>query len=159
MIFTIGLHLTNNKKPTHYNLPDIPGIKTEEITRIVITKTDSNLSLEKNSSLWQISPNGYPADQEKMAGIIDTIKNLNIVMLISELKNDVIFGLDNRNKITVTAYNGYTILREFEVGNTGPSRSHTFVKLRDDYRVYYANNSFRSIFEITADLLRDNVPR
>ncbi len=158
MIFTIGLYLTNNKKPAHYDLPDIPGIKIEEITGIVITKADSNLSLEKNSSLWQISPNGYPADQEKMAGIIDTIKNLHIVMLISELKNDVIFGLDNRNKITVTAYNGDSILREFEVGNTGPSRSHTFVKLRDDDRVYYANNSFRGIFEITADQLRDNGP-
>ena len=159
MIFIVGLYLSNTKKPAHYDLPDIPGIKTEEITRIVITKADSNLSLEKNSSQWQISPNGHPVDQEKMADIIDTIKNLDIIMLISELKNDVIFGLDNRNKITVTAYSGDSILREFEVGNTGPSRSHTFVKLMDDDRVYYANNSFRGIFEISAKLLREDGSR
>ncbi len=160
IIIALGLYLTHKKSDqTNYSLPEIPKIKTGDITKIVITKADSTLSLKKNSSLWQISPNAYPVDQEKIADIINTIKNMDIVMLISELNNDVIFGLDNRNKITVTAYKGAAMLRNFEIGNTGPSRMHTFVKLRGDERVYYANNSIRSIFDITAEQLRDNGSR
>ncbi len=145
----------HNNKPAHYNLPDIPAIKIGDITRIVIKNADSNLTLRKNSSLWRISPGDYPVDQQKVAAIIDTIKNLDIVMLISESDNYVIFGLDDRNRITVRAYNGDSLLREFEVGNTGPSRAHTFVKLGNDKRIYYANKTFRGIFEITADRLKD----
>ncbi len=156
IIIAIGLYLTHKKSDqTYYNLPNIPKIRTEDLTKIVIRKADTTLTLEKNSNRWQISPKAYLADQEKVADIIETIGNLNIVMLISELKNYVIYGLDDRNKITVTAYEGDTILREFEIGNTGPSRMHTFVKLTDDERVYYAKDSFRSSFDLTLVQLRD----
>ncbi|NOZ67862.1 MAG: DUF4340 domain-containing protein [Deferribacteres bacterium] len=155
VIFTLGLYLTHNSRPADHNLPYIPPIKSEDITGIVIKKADSNLMLRKNSSLWRIFPGGYPADPQKVAGIIDTIKNLDIVMLISESDNYVIFGLDDRNKITVRVYNGETLIREFQVGNTGPSRAHTFVRIGNDRRIYYADKTFRNIFEITAERLRD----
>jgi len=155
VIFTLGLYLTHNSRPADHYLPDIPAIGSEDITGIVIEKVDSNLTLRKNSSMWRIFPGGYPADRQKVAAIMDTIKNLDIVMLISESDNYVIFGLDDRNRITVKAYNGDTLIREFEVGNTGPSRAHTFVRIGKDRRVYYADRTFRNIFEITAERLRD----
>ncbi len=151
----MGLYLAHNGKPVDYNLPDIPAVKAAEITGIVIEKADSNLTLRKNRGSWYIFPGGYPADRQKVAGIINTIRDLDIVMLISESDNYVIFGLDDRNRITVRAYNGDTLIREFEVGNTGPSRAHTFVRIGNDRRIYYANRTFRNIFEITADRLRD----
>ncbi len=155
IIIATGLYLTNNKKPAHYNLPEISKIKTEDLTKIVITRADTTLTLGKNNNRWQISPGAYRADQERVADIIETIVDLNIVMMISELNNYIIFGLDERNKITVTVYKEDTVLREFEIGNTGPSRMHTFVKLMGDDRVYYAKNSIRSSFDLSVVQLRD----
>lgn len=156
IIIILGLYLTHKKSDqTRYNLPEISKIKTEDLTKIVITKADTTLTLKKDNNRWQISPKAYLADQEKVADMIETIANLNIVMLISELNNYIIYGLDDRNKIIVIAYKENTVLREFEIGNTGPSRNHTFVKLMDDKRVYYAKNSFRSSFDLTLEQLRD----
>ncbi len=155
VIFTLGLYLTHNSRPADHNLPGIPAIEPKDITGVVIEKADSSLTLKKNSGRWRIFPGGYPADPQKVAGIIDAVGNLDIVMLISESDNYVIFGLDDRNRITVKAFNGDTPIREIEVGNTGPSRAHTFVRIGNDRRVYYANGTFRDIFEITADGLKD----
>ncbi len=155
-IIAMGLYLTLKKNDQgHYNLPEVPKIKTEDLTKIVITRADTTLTLEKNNNHWQISPGAYLADQKKVADIIETIVDLNIVMMISELKNYIIFGLDERNKITVIAYKEDAVLKEFEIGNTGPSRMHTFVKLMGDERVYYAKNSIRSSFDLTVAQLRD----
>lgn len=158
IIIAAGWYMTHKKSgQANYNLPDIPGIQTEDLTKIMISKAGTTLTLEKNKSRWQILPDGYPADQEKVTDIIKTIEALNIVMIISELKNYVIFGLDDINKITVSAYNRDLVLREFEVGNTGPSRMHTFVKLINDERVYYAETSFRGIFEIALERLKHDM--
>ena len=156
IIIVMGLYLTLKKSDhRHYNLPEVSKIKTEDLTKIVITRADTTLTLRKNNNRWQISPEAYLADQERITNIIEIIVNLNIVMMISELKNYIIFGLDERNKITVTAYKEDTVLREFEIGNTGPSRMHTFVKLMGDDRVYYAKNSIRSSFDLSVIQLRD----
>lgn len=156
IIIVTGLYLTLKKSDQrHYNLPEVSKIKTEDLTKIIITRADTTLTLGRNNNRWQISPGAYLVDQERVADIIETIVNLNIVMMISELKNDIIFGLDERNKITVTAYKEDTVLRELEIGNTGPSRMHTFVKLMGDDRVYYAKNSIRSSFDLSVAQLRD----
>ncbi|MBI4653455.1 MAG: DUF4340 domain-containing protein [Nitrospirae bacterium] len=150
IIIASGVYLTQEKGDRlDYNLPRISRINTEDLTMIMITKIDSTITLERNNDHWLILPDGYVADKKKVDEIIRAIVELNIVMLISDTNDYVVYGLDDRNKITVTAYGGGTVLREFEIGNTGPSRLHTFVKLTNDKRIYYAKNTFRSNFDLT----------
>lgn len=148
IIITLGLYLTQNKyEPVN---PDLPRINAKNLTRIVITRADGTITLEKTGDLWQVLPGTNPADRKKAADIIETIEKFKIIMIISDYQDYTVFGLDSRNKIIVTAYIEDTVVREFEVGNTGPSRAHTFVRLSGDDRIYYAVNPIRDIFDLTA---------
>ncbi len=156
IIILLGVYLAiKNKGTTHYSLPELPEIKAEDIDRVTIKKGERLITLKKNDDQWQIMPQGYPADGSRVERIIDVIKGLKLVTLVSEAKDYRRYDLAGDNKITVTAYKGDKVLRGFDIGKPAPTYRHTFVKLRDDHRVYHADGSFRSSFDLTIDNLRD----
>jgi hypothetical protein len=63
--------------------------------------------------------------------------------------------LNDEKKITIKAYQSDTLLRGFELGKTSSTYRHTFVRLPDDDRVFYAANSFRNDFDSEVQDLRD----
>jgi len=140
---------------THYTLPELPEIKAEEINKIDIKKGEREIILVHKDDKWQIMPNGYPADEFRVKKIIDVIKDLRLVTLVSEAKDYRRYDLTDKEKITVIAYKGDKELRSFDIGKPAPSYRHTFVKLKNDHRVYHADGSFRNSFDLTVDALRD----
>jgi hypothetical protein len=87
--------------------------------------------------------------------MLDVIKELTVTTLVSESKNYIRYDLDDDKKITVRAWTGGTLTREFEVGKAATSSRHTFVMLADDDRVYHAQGNFRGRFDQTIERLRD----
>jgi hypothetical protein len=74
---------------------------------------------------------------------------------VSESGNYSRYDLDNDSKISVKAWVGDKLSREFEIGKVASSFRHTFVKLAGDDRVYHARGNFRDQFDQTVDALRD----
>lgn len=139
-----------------YQLPELPNVAAPEISKIEITKLNTSIILSKKDKRWYITPQGYPADSNKVKDMLDIIGELTLTDLVSESKNYNRYDLSNDKKITVRAWaEGDTLKREFEVGKAAPSFRHTFIKLAGDDRVYHARKNFRGKFDQTVENLWD----
>ena len=156
VILALLLYLIlRNPDRTHYTLPKIPEVSKTEISKIEISKGDTPIVLNKKDNRWYIPPREFQADTNKVKNMIDTIEKLTLTALVSESKNYDRYDLTDDKKITVRAWSGDKLSREFEVGKPATSYRHTFVKLPGDDRVFHARENFRSRFDQTVDTLRD----
>ena len=139
----------------HYTLPDIQKIDVSDVTGIILTKKQDQISFVKKGDHWLLTDKAYPADRAAVDSMLDTLKTLKLSALVSEQKDLKRYELDDENRIQVAVMNGQTVLFEFTMGKTAPTFNHTFVKLAGDTRVYHANGSFRSYFDKTIEEFRD----
>jgi len=146
------LHRSNR---THYKLPDISKVSGKEISKLEIGKPDKAVVLNKKDNTWHIEPKGYLADSDKVKNMLDLIEKLTVTALVSESKNYVRYDLTHDKKITVKAWQGKTLKREFDIGKAATTYQHTFVRLGTDPNVYHAIGDFRRKFDQTVDELRD----
>ena len=56
---------------TLYELPQMPQISQNEITRLEITKGKTLIGLNKKDNSWYIAPKEYPADAGKVKNMLD----------------------------------------------------------------------------------------
>ena len=158
VIVALLLYLVfRSEDSVHYQLPELNSIDAKTLTKIEIAKPDQTLKLVKKENKWLIEPNDYPTDESKLNDITGTICDLTLTALASKARNYSRYHLDNDNAIRVKAYQKEQVVREFEIGKTTPTNNHTFVKLKEDDRVYHADKSFRRHFDQEPDDLRDKV--
>jgi hypothetical protein len=156
LIVALSLYLIlRNPDRAHYRLPELPHFSAEDISSIEISKADKAFTLNKKDEQWYIAPKEYPADTNKIKSMTDVIEKLTLTALVSESENYERYDLTDDKKITVKAWTGDTLRREFEVGKAATTFRHTFVKLGGDHRVYHAQKYFRDTFDQTVDNLRD----
>jgi len=142
---------------THYQLPDIQTVNTEDISKINISGKDSNIILIKGSDGWLIAPQNYLADETTVNSLVRTLAELKLTALVSESKNYSIYELDKDNSIEVESYAGDKILQKISIGKPASSYRHTFVMLGDDHRVYHAEGNIKNEFNKTVSDLRDKL--
>ena len=152
LILYLVFHRSNR---THYKLPDITGVSGKQISKLEVGKAGKTLVLNKKDNTWHIGVKGYPADSAKVKNMLDVIEKLTLTALVSESKNYVRYDLTNDKKITVKAWQGKTLSREFDIGKAATTYQHTFVRLATDPNVYHARGNFRQEFDQTVDELRD----
>jgi len=156
LIAALSLYLVlRSPDKIHYRLPDLPDVPKADISKIEISKTGTSIILKKSGNRWQILPQGYPADMDRIKEILQTIDTLTLTALVSESKNYDRYGLDEDEKIIVKAWQEETLLRKFDVGKAASSFRHTFVKIDEDHRVYHARQNFRRKFDQTVENLRN----
>jgi hypothetical protein len=139
----------------HYDLPELTAVDTKKITKIEIITADDNIILSKKDDKWYIGEKEYLADTKNAEAMLKVFKDFSITDLVSDTGDYIRYDLAEQNRITVKAYSGSTVMREFDIGKTSPTYKHTFVKLSEDKRVYQAKGNFRTTFEITVSDLRD----
>ena len=158
VILALSLYLFLRKQDrTHYKVPEVPPIVQSDISKMEISKKGSTITLIKKDTIWRIASQGYPADTGKVKGMLDAIEKLTLTALVSESKNYSRYELGTDQKLTVKAWAGDTVKRDFTVGKVAPSYRHTFVQVSGDYRVYHASGNFRNVFDQTVDDIRDKV--
>jgi hypothetical protein len=143
------------KEKTHYLLPELPRIDREEITRITIRKSGSELTLKRDGDRWRILPEGYPVDGAAMDRMLKTIGDFRLTAMASASENYAVYDLQEGERLQVTAFKGEDHLLSIGIGKAAPSHRHTFVKLADDSRVYHAEKNLRITFDKEAPALRD----
>lgn len=156
IIIGLSLYLVmRNPDRTRYKLPQLSQISKEDISKLEILKPDTSILLKKVDDKWHLDPAGYLANPDRVENMLNTIEGLALTALVSESGNYNRYDLDDDSKITVKAWVGGKLSREFDIGKVASSYRHTFVKLAGDDRVYHARGNFRSQFDQTVDALRD----
>jgi hypothetical protein len=156
VIIVLSLYLFfYNRDHNVTQLPKLPEVKAIDMTKIQIQKPDLEINLVQEDSRWYILPQKYPADKDRVNGILETIEGLTVTALISESKSYQRYQLDDANRITVKAWAGDALKREFSIGKPVPASRHTFIKLPDNESVFHARGNFKSRFDKTVDTLRD----
>jgi len=138
-----------------YELPQLPEVSGKKISKIEISGPEGTTVLNRADEDWSIGPQKYPASKNKVQQMIDTIEGLTLTALISESKDYIRYDLSDDKKVSVKAWTGDSLSREFEVGKAASSFQHTFVKLADDPKVYHARDNFRNKFDQKVNDLRD----
>jgi hypothetical protein len=154
-VLLIYLLFGTGRSKMSYDVPKLKNLVQEDITRIEISLADRSVTLAGGGEDWMIQPQGYPADPVKVKDMLDTIAGLQLTELAAEKQDYQRYDLDEDSGITVKAYGDQELLREFAIGKTPSTYRHTFVRMADDIRVYYARESFRSRFEFEVKDLRD----
>jgi len=154
IVLSLVLILRNPNK-VHYELPELKTIDKADISKIEIIKPSETLTLQQKNGSWTIGPEEYPVDESRANAIINAAKELTLTTLVSEAENYSLYGLDEENRILVKVYSDDDVIREFEIGKDASTYRHTYVKIKDDKRVYHARNSFQSDFDQELDDLRD----
>jgi hypothetical protein len=156
LIIGLALYLVLHQQDgTHYTLPTAEKVPEAEISKIEVSKPDGTIILSKKGDQWILSPEGYRADEGKVKSMLDIISGLTLTAMVSESKSYERYDLNEDKRITVKAWAGESLERNFEIGKAAPSHSHTFVKVAGDHRVYHARSNFRGRFDQTLDNLRD----
>lgn len=157
-VIIIGLSvylITRQKDRSLYDLPQLDSVPEKQITKIEVQKDNNTINLIKKDENWFILPQNYPAADNKIKDMTATMADLTLTALVSEAQDYQRYELSDDNKISVKAWNGDKLVRNFDVGKAAPSFQHTFVKLADDKRVYHARNNFKQNFDVNVDDLRD----
>lgn len=156
IISVLAFYISSQKdEKTHYELPDVSKIETNEIAKISIKKKGSEILLVKEGDKWLVSDKKYPADSSMVDKMIDAISGLTLTALASESKNYGIYELDEKGRVEVEAYKGDKLLRKITIGKNTPTYHQTFVMLDDDHRVYHSKGTIRREFDRTVSELRD----
>jgi hypothetical protein len=156
IILALSLYLFLRKTDrAHYELPKLPAVPKADVSKIEISKKGETVILNRRNGNWNIGPQRYPADNAKIKGMLGIIENLTLTAMVSESKDYSRYDLDNEQKVTVRAYIGETLTREFEIGKVAPSYRHTFVRLKENELVYHARENFRHTFDVNVDDIRD----
>ena len=113
LILYIALHRSNR---THYQLPELSEVTGKHISKLEITTAGNSIIFNQKDNTWHIEPKGYRADSTKIKNMLNVIEKLKLTALISESKNYIRYDLINDKNIHVKAWQGKTLLREFDIG-------------------------------------------
>lgn len=157
LVLLAYLIVGTGKNKMSYEVPRLKSIPSGEIDKIEITQSSGTITLSGKGETWSIIPQEYRADPIKVEDMLDTIENLTLSELAAEKQDDHRYDLTEDKRINVKAFKGSELLREFDIGKTPSTYRHTFVRIKDDTRVYYARESFRSNFAHEIKDLRNKV--
>ncbi len=142
---------------TQYQLPDVPQVAAQEISKLQITRDKVIIVVNKKDNKWYIAPEEFPADTGKVKDMLNALENLTLTALVSESKNYNLYDLNEGKKINVKAWRGEDLERDVDLGKTASSFRHTFVRPAGDERVFHARGNFKNNFDFSVDDLRDKL--
>jgi hypothetical protein len=156
LIVVLAFYIFSEKgEKTHYELPEITQLQSNDISKIEIRKKGSEIVLLRENDKWLLGSGKYPADEQKVDKMIVFMSGLKLDALASEKKNYLMYELDDEKRIDVSVFKGDDLLRKISIGKPASSYRHTFVTVDDDDRVFHSAGNFRSDFDKTVSDFRD----
>lgn len=149
VVYIVQLASTGRGSVTQYSLsgePDRIVIESAKNGKIVLTKTDD---------VWMLGENKqYDTLSSEVNILIDALREYSVLQTVSKGGDEILYGLDDESKITVSAYLGETVLCEFDVGKDASSVRQSYIRRADSSDILLVSDSFNSVFNITADDVR-----
>lgn len=140
---------------SQYDLPDLPDLAGDEVSKIEIANGDETVLLVRSDDQWLIGENRYPADTASVEDIIEVLQDLTLTALVSEAGAYARYDLTDDTEIVVRAWTEDRLVRNLAVGKAADTYQHTFVRIGVFPGVYHARDNFRRTFDLTPEDLRD----
>lgn len=140
---------------TYFEMPRLDTVESDQIDRLVITKGQRTVALQKEDEQWVVGPKAYAGDGIKVKNMVRAAADLTLTALVSESRSYERYGLDDAQKIHAEAFAGKKKVRDFFIGRRAPTQQHTFVALAGNPDVYHARGSIDATYDRTIDELRD----
>lgn len=121
---------------------------------ILINKADgSELKITRNGEMWMIN-GATPADPTKVQGLINEVKEIRILDVVSRDALDEQYGLDAENCLNVQFLESGKTLRKMRIGKRTSTTYQTYVQLDDSKDVLLLSGSPVSVFDTTEEDLK-----
>jgi len=146
------------KKIQEEALPLFPGLKVEQVKKIVVKKGNTTTTLENRGNLWYLlDKEDYPADPTIIAGVIKKIQGFKKINLASRKKDKhSIFEVKEEMGVEVTIFGPEKKeLARFLIGKTGPDFLSTYIRKADSDDVYLFDDYLKGDFDRPVNNWRD----
>lgn len=125
--------------------PDMIVLESQANGKIVMTKKDETWYLGENQQ--------YDALDSEVNILVDALRSYSILQTVSKGGDEVLYGLDDDAKITVSAYQDGNLLTQIDVGKDGVSRQ-SYIRMAGENDIHLVSDSFNSVFNVTPDDIR-----
>jgi Domain of unknown function (DUF4340) len=147
-----------DKAPPKDAAPKVLTIADADFKTISLKKTggDTTVVQKSDAGKWQITgPKPLPADQDSVSSLVSTLASVTSDRLIEDKASDLApYGLASPPlEVIVTKKDGKT--EDLLVGDDTPTGGGSFVKLRNDPRVFSVASNVKSSLDKTSKDLRD----
>ncbi len=139
----------------HYQLPELPKLKTKDITKLEISQPEQKTTLKRSNGQWTIEPEGYQASQTQVQKLLDSVSDLRFTALASTSRTYDRYELSKSERILVKVWQEDNLVRSFYIGKAGENYSTAFVKLTDDPNIYVVSSNLKNKFSQDKSQLRD----
>ena len=146
------------KAPAKDAPPKILTIPDEQFKGIRLQKTggDTTFVQKSDAGKWEIKePKPLPADQDSVGSVVSALASLTSDRLIEDKASDLApYGLASPSlEVVVTKKDGKT--EDLLVGDDTPTGGGTFVKLKNDPRVFSVSSGVKASLDKSSKDLRD----
>jgi hypothetical protein len=149
----------NKAKKTREEAPPLfPGLKVEQVKKIVVKKSNAITTLENRDNLWCIlDKEDYPADPAIVEGVIKKIQGFKKINLASRKKDKhSLFEVKEGMGVEVTLLGSEKKeLARFLIGKNGPDFLSTYVRKADSDDVYLYDDYLKGDFDKQVNNWRD----
>jgi hypothetical protein len=135
-----------------------PGLKVEQVNKIVVKKGNTTTTLENRDNLWRLlDKKEYPADPTIVTGVIKKIQGFKKINLASRKKDKhFLFEVKEGMGVEVTLWGPEKKeLARFLIGKTGPDFLSTYIRKADSDDVYLYDDYLKGDFDRQANNWRD----
>jgi hypothetical protein len=137
-ILALGVYILIQKAPGLFKKEErvLKTLNKESVDKVIISDDKDKIIAEKKNKQWLI--NNFPADQERIEKIIDTLVNLKKEKKVSTNKNKYAdFGVDGKRKIDLDKQVVY-IGKIYSYGKS-------YFRIDDDPNVYLADEDLSDL--------------
>ncbi len=133
---------------------------SEEPDKIVIEKSDENLTIVKEDGKWLINNEKYEATESYVDSMINRAQYIKALDKVASLSNTASvdkyeFDEDNAIKVTVSA--GSKELRTFTLGKDSSTGVQCYATINGANDIYLVDGDYRNVYDKTVDQLRSKV--
>lgn len=114
--------------------------------KIVLTKTDEGWRLGENQQ--------YAAQETEVNSFIDALSTYSVLQTVSKGGDEVLYGLDDASKITVSLYQNGEILTQLDVGKDAATLRQSYIRMAGEKDILLVSDSYHSVFDVTSDDVR-----
>ena len=127
----------------------------ESADEIIVKSGDYNIRIYKEGDSWLIGASAYAADNEFIEAMLNKLKKLKLLDLVSEKGYTEKYNLTEEKRVHVKVRSKGKVLRDLYVGKEGSTFNHVYVMVDDYPDIYLTSNLIAADFTRSIDELRD----
>lgn len=122
---------------------------------ISIKSGGTELALRRDGGRWTIGERAYPADEGRVAALIEAARKVSVLEKVSSGGDGDRFGLAEGGSTVVALSAAGKELRKIEIGKAASAARQTYVRLDGAAEVLLVSGDLKQTFGTTEDALRD----